>query len=1080
MELLVYKASAGSGKTFTLAAEYIKHLIINPRAYRQILAVTFTNKATAEMKDRILQQLDGLWKGRPSSDAYLHAIREKLQDTDYAHLSDDNIRRRAGQALQYMLHDYSRFRVETIDSFFQSVMRNLARELELTPNLNIELDTARVLDDAVDSLIEKLTPDSPVLAWLLDYIEERINDDRRWNVSGEIKAFGRYIFDEEYIERGNLLRRQMALPGAVKLYRELLRATEDEALKTMQDFGHRFHQTLDDHLFTEDDLSNKSKGIASYFNKLIRGSLRDKNVANATLAKHLDSPDNWVSKTHPRRADLMHLVETELYPLLEEAERLRPLKNSEVTSCHLSLQHLNKLQLLNHIDEEVRAQNAEQNRFLLSDTTALLHNLVHEGDSSFVFEKIGAQIRNVMIDEFQDTSRMQWDNFRLLLLEGLSQGEDSLIVGDVKQSIYRWRNGDWRILNGLQEDSGTGHEVSSFFTLHPSFLKVKTLTTNRRSEANVIHFNNHFFTAAVEYLNAIHLNELHEECLQLKQAYADVVQQSPKKEQRGNVRCTLLQPDEELTYQEQTLEALGQEVQRLLADGVPMSDITILVRKNKNIPPIADYFDRELHLTIVSDEAFRLDASPAVCALIDALRCIDNPEDKISQKAIQLNEELKMKNEELNTAQPHSSFLTLHSSLDLKGLPLPVLLETLYRELHLERIPKQDAYLFAFFDAVTLYLKSNAPDITVFLRHWDEVLCSKTIPGGNVEGIRILSIHKSKGLEFHTVLVPFCDWRLENETNNQLLWCAPAIEPYNHLNLVPVTYSQAMAESVYRADYLTERLQLWVDNLNLLYVALTRAEHNLVLWARQGQKGTMSELLENILPGIAAQGLGRWDEEEYTYFLNEEVRMKNEELNSAQSTAQPHSSFFTLHSSFNSRFPSVEFRQSNRSADFIAGVEGADSPRHFIDRGRLLHTLFSAIRTTADIDTAVDRLLFDGILTRDEEADIRHYTHRAFSQPDIRRWYTDDWMLLAERDIIWRSAADGTVENRRPDRVITRPDGSETVVIDFKFGKSKAAAYRRQVQGYLQLLRRMGTPAHTLHGYLWYVDEARVEEVTEK
>ena len=197
MELLVYKASAGSGKTFTLAAEYIKHLIINPRAYRQILAVTFTNKATAEMKDRILQQLDGLWKGRPSSDAYLHAIRENLQDTDYAHLSDDDIRRRAGQALRYMLHDYSRFRVETIDSFFQSVMRNLARELELTPNLNIELDTARVLDDAVDSLIEKLTPDSPVLAWLLDYIEERINDDRRWNVSGEIKAFGRYIFEEE-------------------------------------------------------------------------------------------------------------------------------------------------------------------------------------------------------------------------------------------------------------------------------------------------------------------------------------------------------------------------------------------------------------------------------------------------------------------------------------------------------------------------------------------------------------------------------------------------------------------------------------------------------------------------------------------------------------------------------------------------------------------------------------------------------------------------------------------------------------------------------------------------------------------
>ena len=187
MELLVYKASAGSGKTFTLAVEYIKHLIENPRAYRQILAVTFTNKATAEMKERIVQQLYGIWKGDRDSEAYLNRIREDLKED----MDTEELRKRAGMALQYMLHDYSRFRVETIDSFFQSVMRNLARELELTPNLNIELNNTEVLDEAVDSLIEQLTREAPVMGWLLDYINERVADDKGWNISDEIKRCGR-------------------------------------------------------------------------------------------------------------------------------------------------------------------------------------------------------------------------------------------------------------------------------------------------------------------------------------------------------------------------------------------------------------------------------------------------------------------------------------------------------------------------------------------------------------------------------------------------------------------------------------------------------------------------------------------------------------------------------------------------------------------------------------------------------------------------------------------------------------------------------------------------------------------------
>ena len=566
MELLVYKASAGSGKTFTLAVEYIKHLIINPRAYRQILAVTFTNKATAEMKERILTQLYGIWKGAPSSEAYLERIKNyklKIKEEGGDGLTDGEIRQRAGMALQYMLHDYSRFRVETIDSFFQSVMRNLARELELSPNLNIELNNSEVLSDAVDSLIEKLTPTSPVLAWLLDYIDERIRDDKRWNVSNEVKSFGRNIFDESYIERGEKLRQCLRTPNTLKLYRDVLRDMETEALEQMKSFYDQFEGELEGHALTPEDLKGGARGIGSYFRKLRDGRLSDKDVLNATLQNSLADAKNWATKTSSRKDDIICLAKTSLIPLLQEAERMRPQRNRTLNSCRLSLQHLNKLQLLNHIDEEVRTLNREHNRFLLSDTNALLHKLVREGDSSFVFEKIGANIRNVMIDEFQDTSRMQWDNFRLLLLEGLSQGADSLIVGDVKQSIYRWRNGDWGILNSLGNKE---------LNLNSFPVRVETLKTNRRSETNIIRFNNQVFTAAIDYLNALHLNELKEDCLPLKRAYADVVQESPKSTEYGYVKATFLEPDDEHNYTEQTLLALGEEVGILLFNAAHAED----------------------------------------------------------------------------------------------------------------------------------------------------------------------------------------------------------------------------------------------------------------------------------------------------------------------------------------------------------------------------------------------------------------------------------------------------------------------------------------------------------------------------
>lgn len=1054
-ELLVYKASAGSGKTFTLAVEYIKLLVLNPHAYRQILAVTFTNKATAEMKERILSQLYGIRTADKDSEAYLKRIQEETGKTE------DEIRTAAGIALGYMLHDYSRFRVETIDSFFQSVMRNLARELELSPNLNIELNNAEVLSDAVDSMIEKLDNTSPLLAWLLDYINERIADDKRWNVSDEVKSFGRNIFDEGYIEKGEGLRQRLRNPDTIRQYRKHLKALETEVLEQMKDFCERFEKELEGHALTADDLKGGTRGIGSYFRKLHNGTLSN-DVRNTTVEKCMEDAKNWATKTSPRHADIIRLASSSLMPLLEDAEKVRPNNNLLLNSCRLSLQHLNKVQLLANIDEEVRRLNHDNNRFLLSDTNSLLHQLVKDGDSSFVFEKIGTNIRNVMIDEFQDTSRMQWGNFKLLLLEGLSQGADSLIVGDVKQSIYRWRNGDWGILNSLND------RIDHF----P--IRVKTLDTNRRSETSIIRFNNALFTAATDFLNGVYKQQLGKDCEDLQKAYADVVQQSPRSTEKGYVKVSFLEPDEEHDYTRQTLISLGKEVERLLDGGIRLNDIAILVRKNKNIPAIADYFDKELHCKIVSDEAFRLDASLAINMMMDALRYLSDENNRIARARliVTYQNEVLQKKTDWNTLMllPAEEYLpsTFRSrSKELKLMPLYELLEELFDIFEMKRIREQDAYLFAFFDAVTDYLQNNSSELDGFIRYWDETLCGKTIPSGEVEGIRIFSIHKSKGLEFHTVLLPFCDWKMENETNGQLVWCTPQTAPFNTLDILPINYSTQMAESIYGNDYLNERLQLWVDNLNLLYVAFTRAGKNLIVWSRKAQKGTMSELLANVLPVVALKEETEWDEDRYEQgeLCPSETEKKGKSTNKL--TQKPEKRPVRMESMRHD----IEFRQSNRSADFIQGIEEEESDDRFINRGRMLHTLFSIIETAEDIEPAIDRLIFEGVIRNEEkEETAREVVQKAFSLPEIQDWYSGEWTLFNECAIIYKEK--GFLQTRRPDRVMMK--GSQVVVVDFKFGKPNPK-YNKQVKGYMQLLTRMGYQDIT--GYLWYVDEEKIEKV---
>ena len=1063
--LTVYKASAGSGKTFTLAVEYIKLLIENPTCYRNILAVTFTNKATEEMKMRILSQLYGISKGLSDSKSYTDRI---LKETG---LPIDTIKERAGMALHLLLHNYNYFRVETIDSFFQSVLRNLARELDLTANLRISLNDVQVEEQAVDQLIDSLTHTDRMLQWLLSYIMEKISDDHSWNIIGQVKKFGKTIFRDYYKAHSQALNSKMDEKGFIEGYTKQLKELRSTSKERMKAMGDEFFNILESENLNVEDLAYGKSGVASFFMKLQKGQF-DASIESKRACECREDSEKWYTKKSNQAAHIYAVAEASLRPLLARAMDERPRQYKIYQSADLTLRHLSQLRLLGSIEQKVRNMNEEANRFLLSDTQQLLHDLISDSDSPFIFEKIGTQLEHVMIDEFQDTSTVQWQNFKVLLQECMShQHSQNLIVGDVKQSIYRWRSGDWRLLNAIDQQ----------FPYAADTVDIQPLKINWRSSRHIIDFNNAFFQTAAQQEYEAQREDYPDGAEQLQRAYADVAQEIPeKRDNSGYVNIRLLPSD---SYQEKTLDAIAGIIRQLQQQGAALHDIAILVRTNKHIPLIAAYFDEQLpDIRIISDEAFRLDASVSICLLIQALHLLTHPDDKLAKATIVklyqrsvlgdsvAEQELLIKDLDLDSLLPEAYIRHMQ---ELLQMPLYELVERLYAIFQLERLNEQSAYLCAFYDQLNQFVQDHTSDIDAFIREWEETICSKTIQSDATDGVRILSIHKSKGLEFPHVIIPFCDWRLEMP---DVLWCKPTETPFDALPLAPIDYGATqMKGTIYERYYLDEHLQNIVDNLNLLYVAFTRAEHSLYVIGQRGAKSNRSALIESVLTNMRLEdsslsGEGDIESElEFQYGTLKAQTSDSSHQPSANVFLQPITPVEIQLETFENK---TEFRQSNKSREF---VEGDDEQQElsYIKMGSVLHEIFSNIHTTDDIEGALRQLQHDGVLYDDEvtAAKLKAMLQKRLSDKRVMEWFSDRWQLFNECSIL-RLNEQEEVEERRPDRVMT--DGKETHVVDFKFGRPKPE-YQEQVREYMQLLQQMGHP--NVKGWLWYVYSNKIEEV---
>ena len=1108
--LTVYRASAGSGKTFTLAVEYISLLVKDPENYQHILAVTFTNKATQEMKMRILSQLYGIANSLQSSQQYFNKVKEKTN------MPDAVIRNNARAALTLLIHRYNNFRILTIDAFFQQVLRNLAHELGQTANLRVDLNNEEITEKAVDQMIESLEKGQPVLQWISTYINNSIEDDNGWNIIGKIKTFGTNIFKDFYKAHEANLKEQLSNADDFKVYETTLRKRRNDIRKT---FNSKARSILNEIKNANLDIpSNYRSGLYKYLTDSAIAPLTNKPL-KAGVLKANESPQNWTS-SKCAKADKQQIQTLAAEVLSAQLSELIAYNNdnwNEFQSIQLTLSHLSELRLLHAIADAVDNLTKDTNRFMLSNTQALLKELIADSDTPFIFERIGARLKHVMIDEFQDTSTIQWQNFQVLLANCMAQElSQNLIVGDIKQSVYRWRQGDWGILNNIEKSFA--HQK----------IRLETLDYNYRSEKRIIDFNNAFWEQCVANTAKEVAQDDAEKAKIVQKAYEDVAQKTHKTTENGFVKISLY-PSKSM--KEAVLEELIETIKELFNNGYGgknQSKIAILVRSKSNIQDIVNALLQSFgnEINIVSDEAFRLDASLSVNIIVSAMHLLTHPDDVLTRgKLVKLyNQEVLKKpltdtdllvsineNNNIDTKNidkkerrklaTEQQMAKLNSQLPpeyvanrelLLGLPIVDLVDKLFMLFGLDQLEGQSSYICTLYDTLNDFLKDHTADIDDFINEWENSLSSKTIQSDEIEGIRIMTIHKSKGLEFDNVIIPFCNWEMEKKGT---LWCETKNKPapYNKLPLLPIDFSRdKLIGTVFEDDYKEEHFQNIVDNLNLLYVAFTRASKNLFVFGLRQGKTTLDNIAKGTPPGNRS------------YAIELALRQVSEQLQGSSLSfpddigSEIHFEYGTLvpethekeHAAADNPFlikpdkhivsiatypQAATFKQSNKSIEFVKGEDVDPSDRtRYIKIGNVLHQLFSTIYTTADIPTRLNELEQQGIIYNDEitSAQLRTRIEDAITNPQVQEWFSKRWQLYNECTILEYNKDTNEMEEHRPDRVMT--DGKEFVVVDFKFGKEREE-YKKQVQQYMEILIRMGHKK--VSGYLWYVVKNNVVEV---
>ncbi len=1067
-ELKIYKASAGSGKTYTLAKEFLELLFKEPYNYKYILAVTFTNKATAEMKNRILNYLFSLTsESEPEFLQYLKEVTNR--DENY-------VRLQAKRVLTYILNDFSHFNITTIDSFFQKIIRSFAYEAGLPTNLRIELDNENILKESIDTILKELdvAGKETVKRWIFSHAINMLQEKGEWKISDELYLLGREIFKEDFQKLSPEMIKNINDKVFLDRYRESLKtiiAEFEESVKSLASLG---MGQLTKHEVSWCELSGMSRSPLRLLEKLKIGNDISGDVTGLTKLYDISSADdiqnskNSAAKKQKVEACFNDGLSNTLINLIDVFKT----KKEDYFTAKAILPNIASFGILTDISTTVTKISQEQNMFLLSEANQLLNSIIDNNDTPFIYEKTGTRYRHYMIDEFQDTSELQWLNFNPLIDNSLSESNKALVVGDVKQSIYRWRNSDWKLLS---------HKIEQDFMIHG--VDKKTLNTNWRSFENIIHFNNTIFSKGANLLQSEFIESVKNDNKEIKlsneleqfitEAYSDISQKvsTNGKDRGGYIEMQFIASSKNEEYEEQVLPLLCDKIEQLTDAGYLYRDISILVRTKKEGRLISEYLlgNQEKMYPVVSDETLVLDSSPAVSAVINRLKFIQSPENEVLKAQIKIDNFLLQNNQTFQTDSVSTDILSKSDSTELtqqlnflselKGKPLFELAESVIRQLPEWLQKDQSPYLRELLNKIQEFINNHSVNLASFLEWWNDKGSSSSIsiPDGQ-NAIKIMTIHKSKGLEFKAVIVPFCHWALDKKSHDSLIWCKPQTAPFNLLDVVPVSYTSKLIHSQLFPQYITERLLQYIDNLNVLYVAFTRARETLITMGMKKKtsknnlktvsdlmiKSVESDIGESTPDTINTQE--QWDDESLTFKYGE---IPKQVIKDEEAPLNPPNIFKTtplgkrikIHTDSNTMQP--------------------DMVSNYRVHGKTMHLLFERIKTKEDVESALESLVSEGKLMSESKDKLKRKIEGLLNTSPYDEWFSNKYQILNEASILQRGGTS------RPDRVLI--DDNKVIVIDYKFGKLKSNKYRRQVEHYMSLIKKMGYKH--VEGYIWYINQ---------
>ncbi|WP_430815998.1 UvrD-helicase domain-containing protein [Carboxylicivirga sp. RSCT41] len=1081
-ELKIYRASAGSGKTYTLSGEFIKLLFNEPQSYKSILAVTFTNKATAEMKNRILENLFAL--ATASKPDYLDDLM-KIHNKPEAY-----IRKVARSLLINILNDFSKFSINTIDSFFQKVIRSFAYEANLPANFKVELDSERILSQAVDNLLRELElkGNEDLKEWLIKHTLSKIEEGKDWNIAQELNTLGREVFKEEFQSLKPEVLQKLRDKKLLNSYRYTLKKITDAFEENIQAAAQKGLDALKTFAVNWDILQGKSRSPLKKLEKLANVTKAADYLEVLKLQALANNPEICFhsKNTESDNSLIIDCFNGGLNDALLQLGTTFAEQRTNYFTAKAILSNLNALGITTDIALKVNELARNENLFLLADANRLLQQIIDENDTPFIYEKTGTRFQHYMIDEFQDTSRLQWNNFKPLLQNSVSDGNMAMIVGDVKQSIYRWRNSDWKLLSDQVNIDFASHGINPM-----------TLDTNWRSTENIITFNNIVFANASRMLQTEFINSSKEAVeedsipgdlhTKISMAYDDTIQQvSSKSIGSGGFIHVGFTDGKNAEFRANATKETVLQIERLLDKGYNYQDICILVRRKSEGQEITEallsgnYSPSERKHPVISNETLLLSSSPAVNLVIQQIKYIQEPDNAVFEAFIKLYSHFYQSDASdeaiyCDTNILHDDNTSWYEELSeqllaLKGQPLFEMTEALVRQLPDDLHHDQFVFLQGLLDAVRDYVTNYSVNAHDFITWWDDKGQSTAIsvPEGQ-NAINVMTIHKSKGLEFKAVVIPYCNWNIDDKGRGSLIWSKPQEEPFNELELVPVNYSDTLLHSIFIEDYLSERLHQFVDNLNLLYVALTRAEESLIIMAEKPAKTgglkNVSHLLFrlinqfNMLSGLDENLMETliegWNDEEHTFEFGSIPSQKAKEHPEAQTLDQ---------------FKTTELGSRIKIHPESVVMSSPDSLKH-LRHGKLMHRLFELIETIDDVDTAITKLVLNGQLKTSEKESVKQFIEQKINQEQVQDWFQPGNKIINEGTIM---VPTGTY---RPDRVIISDD--KVIIVDYKFGELKQEKYALQVKRYMDLLKKMGY--HNVKGYLWYLREKdEIVDVTDQ